>query len=79
MDSIAIDNDGNGVDQTIAYEYNDNGIRVSRQDGANPKTRYLIDSQNHTGYAQTLEESGAATRAYLIAHSLLGQRDAPLA
>ncbi|CAN0358333.1 unnamed protein product, partial [Ectocarpus sp. 4 AP-2014] len=73
-------NGGDGVDKTIAYEYDDSGIRVSRQEDLDPKTLYLVDRQNHTGYAQTLEESGSITRAYLIAHSVLGQQNvAPVA
>jgi hypothetical protein len=43
----------------IEYKYNDNGVRVAKindPDGSAVTTIYLVDSYNHTGNAQTLEE-----------------------
>jgi RHS repeat-associated protein len=55
----------NGDQHIVEYTYNDEGIRVraysydipNSQGVQNEKTVvYLVDSYNHTGYAQTLEE-----------------------
>ena len=55
LETVAIDSDGGGVDSTSTYEYDDSGIRVSKTvDGS--RTEYVIDANNHTGYAQVLEE-----------------------
>jgi RHS repeat-associated protein len=57
--------DENGDKHIAEYTYNDEGVRVrsytydipSGQSVQNEKTTvYLVDSYNHTGYAQTLEE-----------------------
>ncbi len=67
---------------TIDYRYNDNGIRISRTTsgpGGSTDERFLIDENNHTGYAQVLEErtaAAAAVRAYLLGHDVIAQRDA---
>jgi RHS repeat-associated protein len=65
MSQVAVDSDGNGSpDTTSTYEYNDSGIRVSQaaDDGTTVETtNYVIDSNNHTGYAQVLEERNALT------------------
>ncbi|MHC4456376.1 MAG: hypothetical protein ACYS0I_04630 [Planctomycetota bacterium] len=55
----------NGTIEIAEYKYNPDGVRMSKliwaEVGGNPQgdvcTDYLIDSYNHTGYAQTLEES----------------------
>jgi len=53
------------VEEFTAYKYNDSGIRVSKQiwseindahQNDDVTVVYLIDSYNHTGYAQALEE-----------------------
>jgi len=62
------------------YRYNADGIRVEQteQVGAGPvvTTRYLVDPQNHTGYAQVLEEENAGgmlERSYTIGHDVIAQ------
>jgi len=48
------------TDDTLVtgYEYNNAGIRVRKIDYASSETTiYLIDSANHTGYAQVFEET----------------------
>jgi RHS repeat-associated protein len=63
---------------TTSYVYNDTGIRVSSTTGGTTRL-YLIDPNNHTGYAQILEElntvGGAPTRSYVIGDDVLGQCD----
>ncbi len=67
MNSAAVDLDADGiVDRREEYEYDDTGIRVaktelvdSNDDGTvdtTTRTDYHVDKQNHTGYAQVLEE-----------------------
>jgi RHS repeat-associated protein len=62
---------------TSSYTYDDSGIRVSQTvDGST--TLYLNDAQNHTGYAQVLEEktsSGILQKSYLLGHDVLTQFD----
>jgi RHS repeat-associated protein len=66
------------------YTYDDQGIRVRSVSYDMPRgggthtnettTTYLIDQQNHTGYAQTLEESDGATRTtYTIGDDIVTQ------
>jgi RHS repeat-associated protein len=61
---------------TTSYLYNDSGIRVSSTSGGSTKL-YLIDPNNHTGYAQILEElntpDGTPTTSYVIGDDVLGQ------
>jgi len=61
----------------VAYKYNCQGIRVTKiedPDGAPVVTEYLVDAYNHTGYAQTFEETtGASTTAYIIGDDVLAQ------
>ena len=73
------------------YEYNADGIRVKKtvtQDadtndslsGETPHTTlYLIDPQNHTGYAQILEEFDVATEQpalrYTLGHDVVSQKN----
>jgi len=64
-----------------SYRYNDAGDRIEQtvDDGASEVvTRYVIDANNLTGYAQVFEErdsSGAVTRSYAIGHDVLAQAD----
>ncbi len=72
------DTDGDGtVDQTLKYEYNDNGVRVSSEvDGT--KTLLLVDENNPTGYAQVLEELDSALsviRSYTLGLDVLAQAE----
>jgi len=59
-----------------SYLYNDSGIRVRSVTGTSTNL-YLVDANNHTGYAQVLEElstiGGAPTRSYVIGDDVLGQ------
>jgi RHS repeat-associated protein len=64
-------------DATNSFLYNDGGIRVRITSSSGTTTRYLIDPNNHTGYAQVLEESSSAgvlSRSYVIGDDVLGQR-----
>jgi RHS repeat-associated protein len=58
------------------YQYNDQGIRVSKTTGGNT-THYLIDANNHTGYPQILEElltvGGTPTMTYTIGNQVVAQ------
>jgi RHS repeat-associated protein len=64
-----------GPGGTTSFQYNDQGIRV-RTMGANPKS-YLVDANNHTGYAQVLEEfssySPSPTADYVIGDEVLAE------
>ena len=73
-----------GDTSTVEYRYNSSGIRTAKiVDGI--ETEYLIDSSNHTGYSQVLEEwvdtdgSGPAKRAldmtYTIGDDVVAQTD----
>jgi RHS repeat-associated protein len=70
--------DASGVGGTNYFLYNDSGARVRSWNslGGSP-TLYLVDANNHTGYAQVLEELTArdatATRSYVIGDDVLGQ------
>ncbi len=61
---------------STTYLYNDQGIRVRAGD-----KRYLVDAQNHTGYAQVLEEltvqgsAFAVSRSYTLGDDVLSQSD----
>ena len=63
---------------TTTYHYNDSGIRVRKSSGTTA-THYLVDANNHTGYAQVLEEfyeSGGSTNltmSYVLGDDVLGQ------
>jgi len=47
-----------GGTTTTAYTYNHAGIRITKDVDSGAKvTAYLIDSANHTGYAQVIEET----------------------
>ncbi len=87
LSRVEIDDTSDGTpDTTIDYEYSDSGIRVSqtKDDGTGPiKTRYLVDGNNHTGYAQVLEawedlnsngvrDAGELT-SYVLGHDVISQ------
>jgi RHS repeat-associated protein len=61
---------------TTSYLYNDAGIRVRSTTGSSTNL-YLVDANNHTGYAQVLEElsvvGGTPTRSYVIGDDVLAQ------
>jgi RHS repeat-associated protein len=59
------DDAGDTIEEFTEYTYNDNGIRVSKHTWSEINDThqnddvtvvYLVDSHNHTGYAQVLEE-----------------------
>jgi len=57
----------------VDYKYNDDGIRVEKDDNGTVTT-FLIDSYNHTGYAQTLEEySSGSLKTFTIADDMLSE------
>jgi len=68
-----------GSGQTNYFIYNDSGVRVQTWSSAGSGTLYLVDPNNHTGYAQVLEEygvsSGAVTliRSYVIGDDVIAQ------
>ena len=89
MIQVAIDSDGDGnVDSTQTYEYDDRGLRVTEDDGTT-KTTYLFDMQNHTGYAQVLEqgvdangnglEAAEVDRTFTLGHDVIAQAAAGVA
>ena len=77
---------GNTLDISTAYEYNQSGIRVSADSSItnhttnaifeNKKT-FLIDANNHTGYPQVLEQfedlSGTPSISYTIGNDVISQ------
>ena len=93
LEQVTIDADGNShAEKTLIYTYNDSGIRVTQteqldtdDDGtvdSTTVTQFLIDANNHTGYAQVLEEkdgSGTVTKSYTIGHDVLAQAAAATA
>ncbi len=80
--------------KTTTYTYNHEGVRVSEKveldtdDSGSPNstttTRYVIDTLNHTGYTQVLEEGvdgnadgdihdvGEVTKSYTLGHDVIG-------
>jgi RHS repeat-associated protein len=79
------------VESTTTYQYNDSGIRVSQRvvDANGDKTTvYHIDPNNHTGYAQILEEgeetgtpdgrlqTAEIDRTYTLGHDVITQATA---
>ncbi|HWQ92763.1 MAG TPA: RHS repeat-associated core domain-containing protein, partial [Clostridia bacterium] len=67
---------GSGV--TNHFVYNDSGIRVrSWSSAGGSPTLFLVDANNHTGYAQVLEEltalGGTPTRSYVIGDDVMAQ------
>ncbi len=70
--------DGVNWDITM-YKYNDDGIRIEKNDNGTITT-YLVDSHNHTGFAQVLEEwdttsTPTLTKTYIIGDDVIGQAD----
>ena len=70
--------DKGGVVTVTEYEYDDSGTRVSQTvtaDGTTTVTEYLYDSQNHTGFAQILEEvvDAVLTKAFTLGHDVITQ------
>ena len=60
---------------TTKYEYNHQGIRVRTVTASSTKY-YLVDGNNHTGYAQVLEEMntlGTPTMSYVLGDDVLAQ------
>ena len=61
---------------SASYCYDDNGIRVEAT-ASSVTTHYLIDPNNHTGYAQVREElptvGGAPNMSYVIGDEVLAQ------
>lgn len=62
---------------TNNFLYNERGIRVRTTPNSGSPTLYLVDGNNHTGYAQVLEElsalDGSASKSYLLGDDVLGQ------
>jgi RHS repeat-associated protein len=59
----------------VTYLYDGDGNRVAKTVGG-VTTRYLVDTNNHTGHAQVAEElrGGQVVRQYTYGHDLLSQR-----
>jgi RHS repeat-associated protein len=57
------------------FTYDGDGNRVSKTVGGTT-TNYLVDTNNHTGYAQGSEElqAGAVTKQFTFGHDLISQR-----
>lgn len=57
------------------FVYDGDGNRVSKTSGG-VTTNYLIDTNNHTGYAQVVEElqGGTVTKQFTYGHDLISQR-----
>ncbi|MFZ2657076.1 MAG: DUF6765 family protein, partial [Victivallales bacterium] len=69
---------GHAVNISSSYAYNHAGIRVrsdSTVNGATQSRNFLVDSFNHTGYAQVLEESnnGSLAKSYVLGDDVLSQ------
>jgi len=64
-------------DEVTEYKYNPQGIKVQKiedPDGSPVVTDYLIDSYNHTGYAQVLKETtGTDVKSYIVGSDVLAQ------
>lgn len=69
---VKVTSDGSNWDITT-YKYNPGGIRIKKNVNGT-ETKYLIDSYNHTGYAQVfLERTAPNTTAYVIGSEVLTQ------
>ena len=66
----------NGSWTTNYFQYNDQGIRVRTISGGSTKY-FLVDANNHTGYAQVLEEldtvGGTPSRSYVVGDDVMAQ------
>ena len=60
---------------SVTYVYDGDGNRVSKT-VSGVTTNYLVDTNNHTGYAQVVEElqSGSVTKQFTFGHDLISQR-----
>jgi RHS repeat-associated protein len=59
---------------TNRFEYNASGIRVRSTPVGGTAKRYLVDANNHTGYAQVLEETtGSTLTSYVLGDDVLAQ------
>lgn len=58
-----------------SFVYDGDGNRVAKTVGG-VTTNYLVDTNNHTGYAQVVEElqSGSVTKQFTFGHDLVSQR-----
>jgi RHS repeat-associated protein len=84
LDTVTTDPITGNTVSVVEYTYNDEGIRVKAVSYDMPRgggthtnvitKTFLIDSQNHTGYAQVLEESDGTTRTtYTIGDDVITQ------
>ena len=73
-----------GTTTVTDYVYDDSGFRVKQTVTVDPGsggtpvvTEFLVDKQNHTGYAQVLEErvDGVLHKTYTLGHDVLTQAD----
>jgi len=62
----------------ITFLYDGDGNRVAKTVGG-VTTNYLVDTNNHTGYAQVVEElqGGTVVRQFTYGHDLISQRCPP--
>ena len=60
---------------SVTYVYDGDGNRVGKT-VAGVTTNYLVDTNNHTGYAQVVEElqSASVTKQFTFGHDLISQR-----
>ncbi len=61
---------------SVTYVYDGDGNRVAKTVGG-VTTNYLVDTNNHTGYAQVVEElqSGAVVKSFTFGQDLISQRN----
>jgi RHS repeat-associated protein len=80
LSQSTVDKDGTTTVNT--YRYNADGIRIEQTEQVNgdtvTRTIYHIDPNNHTGYAQVLEEKNSTDviRTYTLGHDVLSQSEA---
>ena len=77
MESVTVNA---AVDYTETYAYDAAGNRVKKEhtEGSTTTTMtYVVDTNNHTGYAQVLEEWQGATetRSYVIGNDVIAQAE----
>jgi len=81
LNKVKTSTDGGSTwDSITEYKYNPDGIRVQKIVDSTVVTDYLIDSYNHTGYAQVLEETTddgetVETITYTISDDVITQSD----
>jgi YD repeat-containing protein len=63
-----------GTPNSVTFVYDGDGNRVAKTVGGST-TKFLVDANNPTGYAQIVEETvgGNVTRVYVYGHSLICQ------